>query len=545
MNTLKDNEVVKPGNARPLKLSCFSFLENGQIPPRYTCDGININPALYIDEIPKGTKSLAVLVEDPDVPHDTFCHWVAWNIPVTNLIKEKENRGSFGINDFGNHCYNGPHPFSTTHRYFFKVYALKTMLNLPANSTKNELKKAIKNQVLASGVITGKYKKQQLVVKNVLPAKTKQNFSEELMMLLAEKGNTCVTITFPLHHLPAEQKTDKLHLMKLVREACDMVSAHYPSEAPQVIENLKKLQDEISFNTSDEGVGIYTSSDMSFYSTFSFPVAEKIVTDKSFHLKEMFTKEQYAVPYNVLYIDEKEVRVYAGKFNQLHEVKTGGFPLFYDNTYTCPLPGETNPAVESLFVNRFERKSYEWQQFSHRNFMEEAEDLSHAFLQNADMLVVCGVRRYVTEFINHTTHANKIVSVMNGYYSRFTETDLATMIWPSIKAHIDEKIIDELNELKEKNGEGLTEQGIVSVWEGVAAGRGETLLVEKSLSMKGFLDHADSWHLYLHPPRHSHIELQDAVNELITAMLNNDGRIVIVEDGTLNAYQQIALTTKF
>src|SRR5512138_1976675 len=119
-----------------LKLSCFSFLQNEMIPPRYTTDGININPSIYIEEIPDTAKSFAIIVEDPDVPHDSFCHWLAWNIPLTHHIKEKENRGIFGINDFGNHGYNGPHPFSILHRYFFKVYALDSLLNIPVSSTR-------------------------------------------------------------------------------------------------------------------------------------------------------------------------------------------------------------------------------------------------------------------------------------------------------------------------------------------------------------------------------------------------------------------------
>lgn len=533
------------GGMNSLKLRCFSFLENDQIPSRYTCDGININPALYLDDIPKATKSLAILVEDPDVPHDSFCHWVAWNIPVTNHIKEKENRGVFGINDFGQHDYNGPHPFSTTHRYFFRVYALNCLLNLPVNSTKTELKWAMKNHVLATGVIAGRYKKQNSLENHPGPAKPRQLISGELNMLLSEKGTTCVSVIIPLHHLPAEQRADKLYLAKAIREACETVSSHFPSEAASVNENLKRLLEEVSFGRNDEGIGLYASSDINFYSTFPFAVTERIAAGKSFQLKEMFIKEQYSVPYHVLYVDEKEIRLYSGKLNRVNEVKEGGFPMFFEEEYECSLPVGGFDSIQYPVMKRFERQQYEVEQVRHMHFVDQADELLQSRLPHSEMLVLCGPRRYVSEFASRSSCASRAIGSFYGHYGRFTETDFAAMLWPSVKAHLDEKAMEELKEVKEKEMLGLTEEGIISVWEAVAAGRGETLFIEKGLSMKGFLDDADSWHLYLHPPRHSHIELHDAVNELITAMLNNDGRIIFVKDGTLVQHQHVTLTTKF
>jgi Bacterial archaeo-eukaryotic release factor family 3 len=161
------------------------------------------------------------------------------------------------------------------------------------------------------------------------------------------------------------------------------------------------------------------------------------------------------------------------------------------------------------------------------------------------VLVLCGMRSHVSAFINRTLHAGKIVSVFYGNYSRFTESDFSTMTWSSIKAYVEERTIDELNEYYEKIGEGMTEEGIISVWEAIAAGRGETLLVEINFQEKGFLEDLNSWQLYLHPPRRSYVELQDAVNELMAITLSKDCRLVFVEDGMLKRYQRIALVTKF
>ena len=140
-----------------LRLETDAFSQNESIPARYTCDGININPSLDIDHIPEKAKSLAVIVDDPDAPTPGFCHWVIWNIPVTHHIRERENRGAQGMNDFGRHQYDGPCPPSGTHRYYFKVYALDGSLEIPVSVNKAQLEKAMSDHILGFGVLVGKY----------------------------------------------------------------------------------------------------------------------------------------------------------------------------------------------------------------------------------------------------------------------------------------------------------------------------------------------------------------------------------------------------
>ena len=155
-----DFEATKVEDFISLKLTSFSFQQNGTIPVRHTCDGININPTIHIENIPEEAKSLAIIVDDPDASHGSFCHWVVWNIPVTHQIREKDSRGMMGMNDFGFHRYNGPCPPSGTHRYNFKVYALDGTLDIPASSDKSDLEHAIAGHILAFGVLTGKYSRE-------------------------------------------------------------------------------------------------------------------------------------------------------------------------------------------------------------------------------------------------------------------------------------------------------------------------------------------------------------------------------------------------
>ena len=134
-----------------------AFDNNKTIPKKYTCDGDNVNPTLTIEGIPKEAKSLVLIIDDPDSPFGTFGHWVVWNISPTNKIEENSSPGTQGLNDFGKHNYGGPCPQYGTHRYFFKVYALDTELDLNINLRRGGVEKAIKDHIIAEGKLVGLY----------------------------------------------------------------------------------------------------------------------------------------------------------------------------------------------------------------------------------------------------------------------------------------------------------------------------------------------------------------------------------------------------
>jgi hypothetical protein len=146
-----------------LKITSPAFVTNGYIPARYTCDGTDINPPLEISHVPAEAKSLALIVDDPDAPIGMWVHWLIWNIdPATREIAEDTvpRNAAQGRNDWKRNSYGGPCPPSGVHRYFFKLYALDTRLNLGAVTTKTDLEKAMQGHILASAELIGLYKRR-------------------------------------------------------------------------------------------------------------------------------------------------------------------------------------------------------------------------------------------------------------------------------------------------------------------------------------------------------------------------------------------------
>jgi len=145
---------------KTLDITSPAFKHLKKIPSKYTCDGENVNPPLSINNIPKETKSMVVIMDDPDAPVGAWDHWVVWDIKPKKEIKENSIPGTEGINSFQNHHYKGPCPPSGSHRYFFKVYALDKELGLHPYSKKKEVEKAMVDHILAAGGLIATYQRK-------------------------------------------------------------------------------------------------------------------------------------------------------------------------------------------------------------------------------------------------------------------------------------------------------------------------------------------------------------------------------------------------
>ena len=152
-------EQARGGEAMELKSPEF---EDGQfIPAKFTCEGKDINPALTIKSFPEQTKSLALIVDDPDAPLGTWVHWLVFDIPPVFKIEENSVPGKQGANTTGGKNYHGPCPPSGVHRYFFKLYALDVILDLKEGISKGQLEKAMQGHILANALLLGLYQKNK------------------------------------------------------------------------------------------------------------------------------------------------------------------------------------------------------------------------------------------------------------------------------------------------------------------------------------------------------------------------------------------------
>jgi hypothetical protein len=146
-----------------MQIESPSFKYGEEIPSKYTCDGEGINPSLVFKDAPLEAKSLALIVDDPDAPKGTWDHWVVWNIsPSTVEIPENSIPigATVGKNSWPRNSYGSPCPPSGSHRYFFKLYALDTTLDLPPTSGSQDLRDAMQGHILAETELMGRYRRK-------------------------------------------------------------------------------------------------------------------------------------------------------------------------------------------------------------------------------------------------------------------------------------------------------------------------------------------------------------------------------------------------
>lgn len=151
-----------------LELKSSAFEAQATIPSKYTCDGPDVSPELSWNDPPEGTESFSLICDDPDAPGGTWVHWVLYDLPSNvrglpqDVPKQKtlHNGAKQGITDFRKIGYGGPcPPRGPAHRYFFKLYALDAMLNLPPGKTKKGVEKAMEGHILAQAELVGLYKR--------------------------------------------------------------------------------------------------------------------------------------------------------------------------------------------------------------------------------------------------------------------------------------------------------------------------------------------------------------------------------------------------
>lgn len=156
------------GGSVSFELSSASFAATQMIPKKFTCDGSDTSPELSWKDAPNAVRSFALIADDPDAPVGTWVHWVLYNLPADakelpeGVLKQKQlsNGALQGRNDFRKIGYGGPcPPAGKPHRYFFKLYALDTKLDLEAGASKADLEGAMKGHILGQAQIVGLYKR--------------------------------------------------------------------------------------------------------------------------------------------------------------------------------------------------------------------------------------------------------------------------------------------------------------------------------------------------------------------------------------------------
>jgi len=357
--------------------------------------------------------------------------------------------------------------------------------------------------------------------------------------MLIEKEETCVSIIVPTHRVGPYRERDRAEIHRSTVEAKRILL-----NKPQLLSAIDLLCEEIDFSKSKEGIGIFVSRHVKKLVNFPFPVTKKIIVNEFFHLQELIYTENYEVAYYLLEVSQKEIHLFKGMMDHLEEIRDENFPKEIEDNYEYNRPSRSNSGSGSAHVKEVEKDKSILKQERLKQILRATDKLLARYITTKHIpLLLCGPTKDISIYRSVTKYGDNIITSMGDNYKGTPAHDLGILAWLQIRSFIDQQKLKLLNDFKEKSGEGLGVCGVEDIWEPAKEGRGLVLLVEKDpgettpVTKNGKLSSQRPDGM---PATYSHV-----VDEIVTTVLEKNGKVVVMEEDSLADYGGIALIMRY
>jgi hypothetical protein len=357
----------------------------------------------------------------------------------------------------------------------------------------------------------------------------------ELLRLQQIRDYPCVTITLPTHPSLPENKEDQIRLRNLIRQAKERLLREFEKrEVAPLISRLEVWGGTIDFASFSEGLALFVSRDFDQAITLPYTLPERVVVDETFLTRDLVFAMNRAQRYWVLALSEKPTRLFEGCREALLESMTGGFPLMHEG------PGGEQSLPGGFGI----RKSAYRDEYMRQFFRKVDSALRPLAMDNQMPLAVAGVDRYLAFFGEVTQHRELIIATLPGSYDKASAHELGRLIWPPVRAALEDQRRQSLLELEKAAGENLLVSAIAEIWRMAKEGRGRLLFVEKDFHYPGRTDETG---MLLTPAADATAPgvIDDAVNEIIEFVVSRGGKVVFVGQGELQADPPIQLIVRY
>lgn len=376
--------------------------------------------------------------------------------------------------------------------------------------------------------------------------KNSASVDKELLAMLKEKGQICVSIIIPGYNVLPERQTEHIELKKAVNKAKEHLTNYYKKEqAAPLISGIDELAGQVKFTQASNGIGLFVSPGLKHLVHFSFPVAEKVIVGDSFEVRDLLYERNYAAPYYFLLLTERDAKLYEGRLGKLTEVHDKNFPKEYHDSYLYSSAGPGASYIGSPVTRAVEKDKSILAEIRHEQFFRAVDEALHNYPLSEKPLIVAAVTKELSAFKKVSHHKDSVAGLIDGNFTYNSLPDMEKVVWGKMKGIIDEKKNDLIKDYQEKIGAGLGVEGLEEVWQAAAEGRGLKLLLEKDFKKPGFIEDGDRHLLHLMPPGTPHKTLPDAVDDLIEMVLDKNGDIFLVDNDALKNHQHIALIARY
>ncbi len=359
---------------------------------------------------------------------------------------------------------------------------------------------------------------------------------QDIRWLAASHGYPCLSITLPTHRTSPDNRQDPIRLKNLTREAAERLAGELGKrEVAAVLRALEQLSEQVDHERNLEGLALFVSADLAQAYRVPFILPERVIVGESFFTRDLVYALNRSPRYWVLALSEQPTRIFEAIRDDLEEpTENTPFPIFHGG------PGGAQGLPRRFGVN------YSQYRDEHaRIFCRQVDRyLGMALAADPLPLALVGVDRWLAFFREVTDHGEHIITTLTGNYDQTSAHDLGKLVWPLVRESLAARRSAIFGELEVAVGGQRSASTLGEVWRFAQEGRGATLVVEEGYHEAAAFDERG----HLRPPRADEggaAVLDDAVDEVIETVLAKGGRVVFVDDGTLEAHGRIALTLRY
>lgn len=369
--------------------------------------------------------------------------------------------------------------------------------------------------------------------------------TSDIDLMLAEKGNPCISIVIPTHRYTRDRMQNPALIEKAIQKAkMFLANSAWPKEKIAQLESrFDSVLENVDYIRLQEGLAIFISPNVSQIHLLPFHVKEKVVVGQKFELRDLIYYAQFLNPYFVLALSKKKVRLFKGTGRDLQEVTNNDFPRPYVEEFEYERPAIASSASQGL--KAFERDKSIVQEMRTKHFFKDADETLNRYLKDDTRLFVAGVQEELANFQSISQHLGNVAGRIEGNYDFDAIHPLAEIAWKKMKEDIHDSHNQLLVKAKEDIGRNMMAEGIVNVWRAAALGLGLTLLLEKDYQVLAYYHPENDAEIHLTPPATRHEILPNAADALIDIVREKGGKIVILENGELEAFGHVALLLRY
>ena len=357
----------------------------------------------------------------------------------------------------------------------------------------------------------------------------------EIINLQAIKEYPSVSIISPTHRTFPENQQDVIRVRNLIKEAKNRLTKEFGKRESEVlIRKLDDIADEIDYNNALDGLAIFVNKLKSKIFYLPFKVLERVIIDETFATRDLVFAINRSPRYWVLALSEKPTRLFEGFHDTLNEIKNDDFPVEYEG----PAETESLPGGKDI-----KNPTYEADQS--KSFFRNVDNKFNKYFKEEKLPIgLLGVDKNLAFFKEVASNNEHVITSVSGNYDKLSPHELSKVIWTPVKKKLDEarqKIFERLdNAIRFKK----FVSGIDEVWQTAEQGKGETLVVEEDYHVSVKVD-PDTQHLILTDKKDQASVIEDAVDEVIEKVIAKGGKVVFVDNDSLEKYSRIAMILRY